>query len=407
MRFGLIGRRLSHSYSKLIHEKLGRYRYELIPLEADELKSFVLGGGWTGLNVTIPYKQDVIPLCDELSDRARRIGSVNTLVRRDDGTIFGDNTDYDGFCAMADEIGVDFADKNVLILGSGGTSLTVQAVVADRGGQSVVVSRSGENHYGNLHLHSDADIIVNATPVGMFPDTDARPVDLTDFPACRAVLDVIYNPFYSRLILQARKLGIACNGGLTMLVAQAIRAAELFAGIPVPDGLIRGIREDLMSDLFNIVIIGMPGCGKTTVGKQLAAEMGLDFADTDEAVEQAAGMSVPDIFEYLGEAEFRRMEAEQAQRLGRDHKLVIATGGGIIKDPPNYERLKQNGFIILLKRDLRLLSIKGRPLAKDRKEVMQLYRERMHLYEEFADIRISANCPIDEVVAAIRERIGR
>jgi shikimate dehydrogenase len=407
MRFGLIGRRLSHSYSKLIHEKLGRYRYGLIPLEADELESFVLGGDWAGLNVTIPYKQDVIPLCGELSDRARRIGSVNTLVRRDDGTIFGDNTDYDGFCAMADEIGVDFADKKVLILGSGGTSLTVQAVVADRGGQSVVVSRSGENHYGNLHLHSDADIIVNATPVGMFPDTDARPVDLADFPACRAVLDVIYNPFYSRLVLQARKLGIACNGGLTMLVAQAIRAAELFAGIPVPDGLIRGIREDLMSDLFNIVIIGMPGCGKTTVGKQLAAEMGLDFADTDEAVEQAAGMSVPDIFEYLSEAEFRQMEAEQAQRLGKDHKLVIATGGGIIKDPLNYERLKQNGFIVLLKRDLRLLSIKGRPLAKDRKEVMQLYRERMHLYEDFADIRISANCPIDEVVAAIRERIGR
>ena len=407
MRFGLIGRRLSHSYSKLIHEKLGRYRYGLIPLEADELESFVLGGDWAGLNVTIPYKQDVIPLCDELSDRARRIGSINTLVRRDDGTIFGDNTDYDGFCAMADEIGVDFADKKVLILGSGGTSLTVQAVVADRGGQSVVVSRSGENHYGNLHLHSDADIIVNATPVGMFPDTDARPVDLADFPACRAVLDVIYNPFYSRLVLQARKLGIACNGGLTMLVAQAIRAAELFAGIPVPDGLIRGIREDLMSDLFNIVIIGMPGCGKTTVGKQLAAEMGLDFADTDEAVEQAAGMSVPDIFDYLGEAEFRQMEAEQAQRLGKDHKLVIATGGGIIKDPLNYERLKQNGFIVLLKRDLRLLSIKGRPLAKDRKEVMQLYRERMHLYEDFADIRISANCPIDEVVAAIRERIGR
>ncbi|MFA7501732.1 MAG: shikimate kinase [Anaerovoracaceae bacterium] len=407
MRFGLIGRRLSHSYSKLIHEKLGRYRYGLIPLEADELESFVLSGDWAGLNVTIPYKQDVIPLCDELSDRARRIGSINTLVRRDDGTIFGDNTDYDGFCAMADEIGVDFADKKVLILGSGGTSLTVQAVVADRGGQSVVVSRSGENHYGNLHLHSDADIIVNATPVGMFPDTDARPVDLAGFPACRAVLDVIYNPFYSRLILQARKLGIACNGGLTMLVAQAIRAAELFAGIPVPDGLIRGIREDLMSDLFNIVIIGMPGCGKTTVGKQLAAEMGLDFADTDEAVEQAAGMSVPDIFDYLGEAEFRQMEAEQAQRLGKDHKLVIATGGGIIKDPLNYERLKQNGFIVLLKRDLRLLSIKGRPLAKDRKEVMQLYRERMHLYEDFADIRISANCPIDEVVAAIRERIGR
>ena len=192
-----------------------------------------------------------------------------------------------------------------------------------------------------------------------------------------------------------------------MLVAQAIRAGGAVCGDPCADGLIRGIREDLMSDLFNIVIISMPGCGKTTVGKQLAAEMGLDFADTDEAVEQAAGMSVPDIFEYLSEAEFRQMEAEQAQRLGKDHKLVIATGGGIIKDPLNYERLKQNGFIVLLKRDLRLLSIKGRPLAKDRKEVMQLYRERMHLYEDFADIRISANCPIDEVVAAIRERIGR
>jgi len=243
--------------------------------------------------------------------------------------------------------------------------------------------------------------------VGMFPDTDAQPVDLLTFPGLIGVLDVIYNPFYSRLVLQATKLGIPCNGGLTMLVAQAKKAAELFTGISLPKGLTQGVCEDVMSDLLNIVIIGMPGCGKSTVGKQLAAELGMDFADTDEAVEQVAGMSVPDIFEYSGEQAFREMEAGVAQKLGKERKLVIATGGGIIKDPLNYDRLKQNGFIVLLKRDLRLLSIKGRPLAKDRSEVMKLYKERMHLYEAFADIRISANCAIDEVVQAIRERIGK
>ncbi|MFA7462022.1 MAG: shikimate kinase, partial [Anaerovoracaceae bacterium] len=218
---------------------------------------------------------------------------------------------------------------------------------------------------------------------------------------------VIYNPFSTRLILQAKALGIPCSGGLTMLAAQAKRAAELFTGLSLPDGLIRGIRDDLINDLSNLVIIGMPGCGKTTVGKQLAAELGMDFADTDEEVEAASGLSIPDIFEQMGEDVFRKMEAEQTQKLGRENRLVIATGGGVVKDPLNYGRLKQNGILILLERDPQLLSLKGRPLSKDREEVMELYRERIGLYEAFADLRIMSNCSIEEVVKHIRERIGK
>ncbi|MDI9492519.1 MAG: shikimate kinase, partial [Bacillota bacterium] len=301
MRYGLIGEKLEHSYSKLIHEKLGHYSYELIPLAPEELETFLQEGDWNGLNVTIPYKQTVLPYCDELSEQAAQIGSVNTLVRRADGSIFADNTDHDGFRALAGETGIDFRGGKVLVLGSGGTSLTACTVIKEQGGRPVVISRSGDDHYENLHRHRDADLIVNTTPVGMYPNTEAQPVDLENFPRCRGVLDVIYNPFSTRLILQAKALGIPCSGGLTMLAAQAKRAAELFTGLSLPDGLIRGIRDDLINDLSNLVIIGMPGCGKTTVGKQLAAELGMDFADTDEEVEAASGLSIPDIFEQMGE----------------------------------------------------------------------------------------------------------
>lgn len=407
MHYGLIGEKLEHSYSKLIHEKLGHYVYELLPLAPEYVESFIKMGNWQGLNVTIPYKQTVIPFCHRLSEQAKRIGSVNTLVRMGDGSICGDNTDYDGFCMMADHAGIDFSGKKVLILGSGGTSLTAVTAVRDRGGHPVVISRSGPDHYGNLDLHSDAELIVNTTPLGMYPDTEVRPLDLNDFPQCRGVLDVIYNPFHSRLILQAQQLGIPCAGGLIMLVAQAKRAAELFTGLSLPDALVLGIRDNLMADLSNLILIGMPGCGKSTVGKQLAAELGMDFADTDEEVEAAAGMSIPDIFERYGEEAFRRLESEQTQKLGKENRLVIATGGGIVKDPGNYARLKQNGLIFLLERDPALLSIKGRPLSKNRDEVLALYKERIGLYESFADLRINSNCPIADVVGDIRERIGK
>lgn len=407
MRYGLIGEKLEHSYSKLIHEKLGHYSYELIPLSLGELEAFIKEGDWQGLNVTIPYKQTVIPFCDALSERAERIGSVNTLLRREDGSIFGDNTDYEGFLAMAGQAGIDFRDQKVLILGSGGTSLTAQAVVEDRGGRPVVVSRSGNSHYGNLELHKDADMIVNTTPVGMYPDTEAQPLDLLGFPRCRGVLDVIYNPFYSRLVLQAKALGIPCSGGLNMLVAQAKGAAERFTGACLPGELVGGIRDDLMNDLCNLVIIGMPGSGKTSVGKLLAAELGMDFVDTDEEVEAAAGLSIPDIFEQLGEEAFRKLEAEQTQKVCKENRLVIATGGGVVKDPLNYARLKQNGTIIFLQRDPRMLSIKGRPLSKNREELMALYRERIGLYEAFADLSVSCDCSIEEAVNTIRERIGK
>ena len=405
MGYGLIGEKLTHSYSKLIHENFGLYSYDLIPLSPDELDNYLCNGDWQGLNVTIPYKKAVIPYCDELSERARRIGSINTLVRRVNGTVFGDNTDYNGFCAMADEASIDFAQKKVLVLGSGGTSLTACSVISDRRGFPLVISRSGENNYGNLYLHADADIIVNTTPVGMYPETDAAPLNLQDFPECNAVLDVTYNPINTRLAMQARQLGIPCNTGLTMLVAQAKRAAELFMDMALPDELIGDVSRQIMKDVMNIVLIGMPGSGKTTVGRQLARELGREFVDTDETIEKIAGMSIPDIFKNKGEEVFRQMEAEQAQKLGKESNLVIATGGGIVKDPTNYFRLKQNGLIVLLERDLHLLPLDGRPLSKNPDELMRLYRERKHLYESFADMRISSNGGIHDVVKLIRERV--
>ncbi|NCB42037.1 MAG: hypothetical protein EOM59_05405 [Clostridia bacterium] len=405
--YGLIGEKLEHSYSKLIHEKLGFYEYELFPLPKAKLEPFLRSKEWKGLNVTIPYKKEVIPFCDSLSCAAQKIGSVNTLVRLPDGSVHGDNTDFSGFLAMAQKAKISFEGKKVLILGSGGTSLTAKTAVDEKGGTPIVISRSGKNNYENLFLHKDADIIVNTTPIGMYPNTEGCPVDLTDFPKCSAVLDVIYNPFYTRLLLQAASLGISRIGGLHMLVSQAAKACEIFTGQAIAEQTIDEIRDEIQSSLMNIVLIGMPGSGKSTVGKSLAAALNMEFKDTDEEIEKKVNMPIPLYFEKFKESEFRKLEAQQAQDLGKERRRIIATGGGIVKDSDNYFRLKQNGVLFFLQRDLALLSTKGRPLSKDREALKKLYDERIHLYEHFADYTVNSNASIEEAANAIRKVLNR
>ena len=303
-RFGLIGGRLSHSFSPQIHAALADYSYELFPMPAEAVPGWFADCPLDGFNVTIPYKETVMPFCTELSDRAQRIGSVNTVVKRPDGRFFGDNTDYAGFSHLLDTLGVSPAGKKALILGSGGSCRTVRAVLTDRGASEIVViSRSGENNYGNLDRHADARLIVNTTPVGMYPDTGKAPLDLRRFPKLEGVLDLIYNPARTALLLQAENLGIPCRNGLAMLVYQAAEAARIFTG-ELPDGFDAVVRS-LSAQTRSIILIGMPGCGKTTCGRVLARMLSRPFADTDEAILEKTGQRPSEIIRADGEAAFR------------------------------------------------------------------------------------------------------
>ena len=281
MKSGLLGRKLGHSYSPQIHEYLGSYSYDLFEKEPEEVGDFVRNGDFTGINVTIPYKKDVIPFLDELSAEAVNMGSVNTVVRRQDGTLFGHNTDYFGFTSMVHRSGISVSGKKVLVLGSGGTSNTAVKALEDLGAHVIIISRSGENNYDNLDLHRDASVIVNTTPVGMYPKTGVAPVDLKDFPKLEGVLDVIYNPARTKLLLDAEELGLPHENGLWMLVAQAKEAAEYFGGMPLSDDLIETVYRKMSARMQNIVLIGMPGCGKSTVASLLAEQLNREMVDAD------------------------------------------------------------------------------------------------------------------------------
>ncbi|NLI52977.1 MAG: shikimate kinase [Clostridiales bacterium] len=396
--YGLIGRSLLHSYSVPIHRALGNEAYALYPLEPEALGEFLLRKDVAGLNVTIPYKRDVMAYCAELDETAREIGSVNTLVRREDGTLKGYNTDAYGFRYMAMRAGISFADQKVVILGSGGSSLMVR-YVAQRGGarQIVVVSRSGADHYGNLDRHADAQVLVNTTPVGTYPQTGEMPVDPALFPACEGVLDLVYNPRRTALLFRARELGISCSDGLSMLVAQAKAAEELFFGKAIADGENERILRLLSQTMQNIVLIGMPGSGKSTVGEALARLTGRKMVDLDEQIARAAGCSIPEIFTHSGEAAFRKLEREQTQVWGRESGLILVTGGGVVKDERNYPALKQNGRLYEIRRDIALLAREGRPLSANA-DLSDMLRERGPLYERFRDARI-ANDALPEQAA--------
>ena len=402
MKCGLLGRTLGHSYSPAIHAQLGSYQYALYEKEPDELPGFLQSGDFTGLNVTIPYKKAVAPYCASLSDTARLLGSVNTLVRLPDGTLYGDNTDYDGFLSLVRQSGVDVAGKKALVLGSGGASVTVQAVLRNLGARTVVISRSGEDNYDNLSRHADAAIIANTTPVGMYPHNGTSPLDLAAFPACQAVYDIVYNPQRTALMLQAESLGIPTFGGLHMLVAQAKRASEIWQQKSIPDSETNRIQSLLETQMQNLVLIGMPGCGKSTVATALGTALSRQVCDSDALIEELAGMPIPEIFATQGEDAFRRLETQAIAQLSRRSGIILATGGGCVTRAENYPLLHQNSVIFWLQRELTRLPTDGRPLSQSgRLEAM--YEVRRPLYEQFADVCVDNNGRLEDTVAAIKE----
>ncbi len=403
MAFGLLGRTLGHSYSPQIHALLGVPDYTLYEKEPDALADFLRNAEFSGLNVTVPYKKAVIPFLDELTPLACRLGAVNTVVRRN-GRLIGHNTDYFGFLSLVQSSGVCVAQRKCLVLGSGGASVTVTSVLRELGAQVVVISRSGENNYENLHLHRDASVIVNTTPVGMYPDVGAAPLDLSVFPNLAGVLDVIYNPARTALLLQARERGIPCQNGLRMLVAQAAESAEWFTGRSVPASEVGQICTVLRRRTENIILIGMPGCGKTAVGRLLAQKTGREFVDTDEQIERLAQKSIPAIFAEDGEAAFRAMETQILAQFGKSAGLVIATGGGCVTRPENEPLLRQNGRIFCLERDIRALDTHGRPLSLTHTPEA-LYAARAPLYARFGDVHIRNDTTVqaacDEILLAM------
>ena len=400
MRYGLLGEKLGHSYSPQIHSQLGDYQYDLYEVSPAGLEDFLKTDDFSGLNVTIPYKKAVIPYCSELSPVAQKLGSVNTILRMQNGSLVGHNTDYYGFTAMVQKTGIDVAGKKCLVLGSGGASATAVCVLEEMGAQVIVVSRRGENNYENLILHSDAAMIVNATPVGMYPHNGQTCVDLSIFPRLEAVLDLIYNPARTQLLLDAERRGIPAMNGLLMLVAQAKESAEWFTGRPIEDAKIFAIYHSLQMQMQNIILIGMPGCGKSAVAKQLAARLSRKAVDADALIESLAGKSIPQIFTEEGESGFREWETKALSELGKRSGLVIATGGGCVTKERNYPLLHQNGTCFWIQRDILSLPTDGRPLSQQT-DLAQMYKLRQPLYASFADHTILNDGKIEDTVQKI------
>lgn len=401
-RFGLLGEKLGHSFSPMLHGMLGDYGYTLIERAPDELEELFASGEYDGFNVTIPYKKAVIPFMSELTDTARRCGSVNTVVRRADGTYLGDNTDFYGFSVLLSESGLSVEGKKVLVLGDGGVAPTVREVLKDaRVGETVTISRRGENNYENLSRHADCSIIVNTTPVGMYPSVGASPLDISVFPRLEGVIDLIFNPLRTELMLRAEEAGLTAAGGLLMLAAQAVRASERFTGATFDEPSVsRRLCDAVLRAQTSVFIIGMPGCGKTTVGRELAKHLGRELADADALLTARIG-DIPAFFRDHGEEAFRREEAKLLAELGARSGLVLATGGGCVTREENYRALHQNGTIVWLRRDLAQLPTEGRPVSQ-RDGVQAIYERRKPLYESFADLTIENTTPEETVTQLLR-----
>lgn len=405
MEYGLIGEKLGHSYSQMIHARLADYRYELKEVAPERLDAFIEARNFRGLNITIPYKQAVMKHCAELSPEAMEVGSVNTLIVRPDGSLFGHNTDIDGFIYMLRRGEIDPAGAKAVILGSGGTSLTARAALTRLGAREIVtVSRKGPVDYAALYAeHADAEILVNATPVGMYPKNGASPVELDRLPGVRGVADVIYNPEKTALILAAQAKGIPAVSGLSMLVAQAREAAELFAGHAIPAGRVEDIVSEIGAQTLNLILVGMPGCGKSTLGQAVAAALQREFVDCDAEIVRRAGKSIPEIFAQDGEGAFRTLESGVLADVCRGHGLVISTGGGAVLRAENRNAMRQNGRVCLIRRALALLPRDGRPLSASEDAVARLWEARRAAYETAADFPVENDGTVEEAAEKIRE----
>lgn len=405
MEYGLIGEKLGHSYSQMIHARLADYRYELKEVATERLDAFIEARNFRGLNVTIPYKQAVMKHCAELSPEAMEVGSVNTLIVRPDGSLYGLNTDIDGFIYMLRRGEIDPAGAKAVILGSGGTSLTARAALTRLGAREIVtVSRKGPVDYAALYAeHADAEILVNATPVGMYPKNGASPVELDRLPGVRGVADVIYNPEKTALILAAQAKGIPAVSGLSMLVAQAWEAAELFAGHAIPAGRVEDIVSEIGAQTLNLILVGMPGCGKSTLGQAVAAALQREFVDCDAEIVRRAGKSIPEIFAQDGEGAFRALESGVLADVCRGHGLVISTGGGAVLRAENRDAMRQNGRVCLIRRALALLPRDGRPLSASEDAVARLWEARRAAYESAADFPVENDGTVEAAAEKIRE----
>ncbi len=407
MRFGLLGRKLGHSYSPQIHSLLGDYEYPLYEKEPEEIEEFLTSDSFDGMNVTIPYKEDVMPYMSQLSETARKIGSVNTVKRLPDGTLYGDNTDYYGFSYMLESAGFDVKDKKVIVLGNGGASKTAVCVCRDKGAKEVtVISRRSEtDNYTNISKHSDADYIINTTPVGMYPNNGESPIDLSIFTDCKGVADLIYNPSKTQLLLDAEKLSIPYVNGLTMLCAQAVKAAEIFTNQEFDAAKATEITKKLEQQMLNIVLVGMPGCGKSTAAKNLAVILGREVIDTDELIKANEGREIPEIFKTDGEEYFRNAETTAVKQAGKQSSKIIATGGGAILRDENKATLKQNSVVVFLKRDISQLDTEGRPLSQSN-PLEEMYKKRLPHYEAVCDITVEVADDKQETATKILKGLG-
>lgn len=409
MRYGLIGEKLGHSFSKDIHERIADYTFDLIPLSKEEFKEFMEKKDFTALNVTIPYKKDVIPYLDEMDEHAKTIGAVNTIVNQD-GKLKGYNTDFTGFLYMVKKHNVYMKGKKVLIIGNGGASAAIQAVVKhEQAGTMVivdVVAGNGAISYDEMFSsHLDAEIIINTSPIGMYPRIGNAPIDISMFHKCEAVMDVIYNPILTRLCFEAQEMDIKRVNGLEMLIAQAKQSVEFFLDKKIDDQIIDDIYQDMLKERCNIVLIGMPSAGKTTIGKMLEERMQKEFIDMDDVIIEKAGKSIPEIFEESGEAGFRAIETEAAIEVSKLNNKIIATGGGTIKHKVNMDYLRQNGITIFIDRDVDKLisSDPNRPLSKSSDALAKMHAERLPLYQKYAAYVAVNNSDIESTVTEIEE----
>ena len=406
MEYGLIGEKLGHSFSKTIHEMIADYTYELKEIKKEDFNKFMIEKDFKCINVTIPYKKDVIPYLDFISEEAKKIGAVNTI-KNIDGKLYGYNTDYYGLKLLIQKQNINLSDKNVLVLGTGGTSLTAKAVLKDLNAKTIYQASRQESSeyisYDDIYNY-DINYIVNTTPIGMYPNNSARLINVSKFKNLSGLVDVVYNPLNTNLVLDAKELNIKANGGLYMLIAQAVYAIKLFNNKEIDDAVIDAIYHKLVKEKLNIVLIGMPSCGKTTIGKILSKKLNKELFDIDSLIVDKVGMEIKDYMKLNGEKSFREVESSIVSEVSKGNNSIISTGGGVILDKKNIINLKQNGLILFIDRSLKNLTpTDSRPLTSNFSDLEKKYNERINLYREYADVIVDNNKFIEDAINKIME----